>query len=222
IALLAPDPVTRSGIEPMRTGSAERVGGNGWSGLRRELLRKRIHIATAVVPAAVWFLPRSASLLLLVAGVVLAFAVELARRRVRWVRYRFLRGTRVMLRDHERRRFAGATHMALAYLLAAVLFPRVVAVTAMLYNALGDAAGAVVGRRWGRRRTSWGKSWEGAGAVLAVNLAIGAAMPDISPIAVVMGGIGAAALEFLPLPLDDNLRITLGGGLALWLGTMLG
>jgi dolichol kinase len=203
----------RPGIAREPTGTAK--------ALKRELLRKRIHLSTAVVPAAAWLLPRSVSIALLVTAVVAALAIEWSRRRVPWVRYFFLRRTRVMLRGHERRGLAGATWMAVAYLVALVLFPLLVAVAAMLYNALGDAAAAIVGRRWGRHRTRWGKSWEGALAGLGINLAVGVLLPGIGLAAVVLGAAGAAALEFLPLPLDDNLRVTLGGGLALWVGTAI-
>lgn len=190
-------------------------------GLKRELLRKRIHIATAAAPAFLWTLPRATAIALLALAVVIALGVEVARRRLRWARYRFLRGTRVMLRAHERFRFAGATHMAVAYLIAAIVFPLPVAVTAMLYNALGDAAAAIVGRGWGRLRTRWGKSWEGAGAAVAVNLASGLLVPGIGALPALVGAMAAAMLEFLPLPLDDNLRVTLGGGAALWIVTVV-
>ena len=191
----------------------------GWT---RELLRKRIHLATAVVPLLVWLLPRPHAIGMMVAAVATALAIEWARRRVRWVRYRFLRHTRVMLRGHERHGLAGATHMAIAYLLALLLLPQMVAIAAMLYNSLGDTAAAVIGRRWGRHRTSWGKSWEGATAALLVNLGVGIALPGFGAGAVLAGAVISAALEFLPLPLDDNLRITLGGGLGLWAGSLPG
>jgi dolichol kinase len=151
----------------------------------------------------------------------LAMLVEWARARIRWSRYYFLRSTRRMLRPHERRHLAGATYMVLAYLLALLLFPTPVAVAAMLYNALGDASAALVGKRWGRHRTAWGKSWEGAGAGLLVNLAVGVAVPGLPAASVLLGALTAATVEFLPLPLDDNLRVTLVGGAAAWLGTLI-
>jgi dolichol kinase len=205
--------------EPLPPERAEGAPGAGpGAGLKRELLRKRLHIATAVVPAAVWLLPATTAVLLLSAAVVAALIIEWARRRVPWVRYRFLRGTRVMLRGHERHGLAGATHMAVAYLLALLLFPQIVAVAAMLYNALGDAAAAVIGRRWGRHRMPWGKSWEGTAAALVVNLVIGMALPGIGVGAALLGALASSLVEFLPLPLDDNLRVTIGGGAALWAG----
>ena len=189
--------------------------------MRREIQRKLFHLATVAVPLLVWVLPRPAAVAMLGAGVVAALGIEWSRLRVRWVRYRFLRSTRTMLRPHERRGLAGATWMAVAYLAALLLFPKPVAVAAMLFNGLGDSAAALVGRRWGRHRTAWGKSWEGASAALGVCLLVGLAVPGVGIAGALAGAATAATLEFLPLPLDDNLRITLGGGAAAWLGLVL-
>jgi dolichol kinase len=144
--------------------------------------------------------------------------VDTVRLRLRPARYRFLRHTRTLLRVHERHRVTGATYMAVAYALAALLFPLPVAVAAMLYNGLGDAAAALVGKRYGHWRTSWGKSWEGFAAGLSVDLAVGLLLPGISLPGALLGALVAATIEFLPLPLDDNLRVTLGGGVGILLG----
>lgn len=194
--------------------------------MRRELARKAFHVSSTAVPLLVWLLPRDVAVSLLVTAAVVALLVEAARHRIRPVRYHFLRRTRTMLRPHERRGLAGATWMALAYAAAVLLFPRPVAVAAMLFNALGDAAAALVGKRWGRRRTAWEKSWEGFAAGLAVDLAVGLGMWMIAPAAVpfagaLLGALAAASAEFAPLPLDDNVRVTLAGGAGIALGAML-
>jgi dolichol kinase len=75
-----------------------------------------------------------------------------------------------------------------------------------------------VGKRYGRWRTSWGKSWEGFAAGLSVDLAVGLLLPGISLPGALLGAFVAATIEFLPLPLDDNLRVTLGGGVGILLG----
>lgn len=183
--------------------------------LRYELARKSIHLATIALPIAIWFLPRSWALGLLGFGVVSALAAEWARTRIRWARYAFLSRTRRLLRHHERRRFAGATYMAVAYFIAFVVFPLEVAVVAMLYNGLGDAVAAVAGKRWGRHRIRSGKSWEGAGAGAVVNLGAGLLVPGISVGAAAVGAVAAALVEMAPIPIDDNLVVTLAGGAAL-------
>jgi dolichol kinase len=194
--------------------------------MTRELARKTIHVASVAVPLGVWFAPRPLAVGVLLAVAALALAVEAARRTLRPVRYHFLRRTRTMLRPHERRGLAGATWMALAYAVAVVLYPRPVAVAAMLFNALGDAVAALVGKRWGRHRTRWGKSWEGFAAGLAVNVAVAVGVawlaPEVPLVAALAGALAAAAVEFAPLPLDDNLRVTLAGGAAILLVAALG
>lgn len=194
--------------------------------MRRELARKAIHVSSTAVPLLVWLVPRPLAVAVLVPIALLALAIDFARHRIRPFRYHFLRRTRTLLRPHERRGLAGATWMALAYAAALLLFPKPVAVAAMLFNGLGDAAAALVGKRWGRHRTAWGKSWEGFAAGLAVDLAVGIGMWMMAPAAVplagaVLGAIVAASVEFAPLPLDDNVRVTLAGGAGILLGAML-
>lgn len=193
--------------------------------MKRELARKGFHVASTVLPLLVWMVPRPVGLTVLVPLAAAALAIDVARLRIRRLRYLFFRFTRTMLRHHERHTLAGATYMAVAYALALVLFPKTLAVAAMLYNGLGDAVAALVGKRWGRHRTRWGKSWEGFAAAFVVNLAVGLVIgwvnPVLTPFGAVLGALFGAALEFAPLPLDDNLRVTLGGGLGVWLGSAL-
>jgi dolichol kinase len=194
--------------------------------MKREIARKAVHLSSVVVPLAVWALPARVAVPALIATAALALIVEAARRYHRPFRYLFLRRTRTMLRPHERRGLAGATWMALAYAAAVLLFPTPVAVLAMLFNGVGDAAAALVGKRWGRRRTRCGKSWEGFAAGLAANAAVAASLSSLSPslslAAALAGGLAAAAAEFAPLPLDDNVRVTLAGGAAALLAAAVG
>ena len=193
--------------------------------IRRELARKAFHVSSASLPLLVWLAPRWLALAVLLPTAAVAVGVDWTRLRFRAPRYWFLRYTRRMLRHHERRRFAGATYMAVAYALALVLFPKPIAVMAMLFSGFGDAAAALVGKRFGRHRTAWGKSWEGFAAGLAVNLAVAAAISALAPavplLAAGAGATAAAILEFLDLPIDDNVRVTLGGGGMAFLAALL-
>jgi dolichol kinase len=189
--------------------------------LRREISRKAIHVASVAVPLGVWFAPRPVAAGVLVAVAIVALTVEALRSRHRATRYQFLRRTRTMLRPRERRGITGATWMAVAYAAAVIVFPTPVAVVAMLYNGLGDAAAALVGRRWGRRRLPSGKSWEGAAAALTVGFTAGAVMPGVPLAAAAVGAAAAAALELADLPPDDNIWVTLGGGAALAAATVV-
>jgi dolichol kinase len=184
--------------------------------LSRELRRKSIHVASAFVPLVAGFLARGQLLTLLLAAVGVALAVEALRRWWRPARHLFLRLTRTLLRPRERRGLTGATWMAIAYAAAVAIFPQPVYLTAMLYNALADAAAALVGGRWGRPTLPGGRSWLGSGAFVVVALAAGVLVPGIPLLVAVAGALAAAGIELAGLPPDDNLWLTLGGGAALW------
>ena len=117
--------------------------------LRTELARKTIHVASASIPVAyaAWdALTRARLLALLGALGAVALMVEVARRRSPRARAAFVGAVGPLLREHEHAALSGATWLVAAYALATLLFPRAVAVAAMLAAGLGDAAAAVVGR----------------------------------------------------------------------------
>lgn len=99
------------------------------------------------------------------------------------------------------------------------------AITAgILSMAWGDAAAALIGRRWGRRRYRAGRNWrtmEGSAAMVAVSaLAIavaGRAVGSPFPWQLVAGGaVLAGLLEGASRKGADNLLVPLGTGYALW------
>lgn len=189
--------------------------------LRHELARKAIHLASAAVPVAYAAgLPRRWLLVALGGALGVAVTVELARHRMPRARATFERTLGALLRAHERDRWSGATWMCLAYLLAALLFARPVAVAAMLGVALGDAAAAVVGRWWGARQAaaptapdvSRGKTWAGTAACGVATLAAALVVARLPVVAALAGAVAAALAERPAGPLDDNVRIALATG----------
>ncbi len=94
----------------------------------------------------------------------------------------------------------------------------------ILSMAWGDAAAALIGRRWGRRRYRAGRGWrtmEGSAAMVAFSaLAIavaGRAVGSAFPWQLVAGGaVLAGLLEGTSRKGADNLLVPLGTGYALW------
>jgi dolichol kinase len=190
-----------------------------------EARRKAIHLGSLVMPLAMFFpvLPwprgRHAWALLLLALVVVAVAVDAIRVHDARVRRIFGRLFGGMIREHERFNLLGSTYLLLAALLAVEIFPIELAATALGFTVLGDALAAMVGKGWGRTRF-FGKTLEGALGGLAgcVAWAALAAGTGQLPWGVAMAGALIASLvEFLPIPLDDNLGITLISGYAMHL-----
>jgi len=182
--------------------------------LRHELWRKAIHTATLVVPVWIALAPDP----LRHRGLLLAFALvlglDVARLRLppvgRWAERR----VGPYLRPRERHRLTSVHYLTFAALVLARLLPRGIAAAALAFLVVGDAAAAVVGRRYGRRR--WGKkSLEGSAAFFAACIAAGLVFLPGHGLAVVVAALVATLVEALPLPVDDNLSVPVAAALAL-------
>ena len=179
---------------------------------RSEVGRKAVHLAMAALPAWTYWVPEPWNW----RGLVLAFFAFLT---VDAIRLRSSRAHRVFdrrigayLRDDEAHGPIRIHELTAAAAIAAWALPPALAATAVGYAVFGDAAAALVGRRWGGGRR---KSAAGSAACLAVCLAIGAALLPGEPLAVVAGAVIATAVEAMPSPADDNLAVPLVSGLVL-------
>ena len=185
-----------------------------------EAQRKAVHLAFLILPLDLLFealpWPRGKRqwillLLLLTAG---AIAVDLLRLHERRVQRFFRQFFGELIREHEQFSLLGSTYLLIAALLAVEIFPRDVAACAIGFTVVGDAFAAMVGKAWGRT-PFFRKSIEGALGGLAACVAWGAVLAATGhvPWGVAMAGAVAASLiELLPIPLDDNLGMTLVSG----------
>lgn len=185
-----------------------------------EARRKAIHLSFLALPLALLFEPlpwprgRAEWSIVLIVAAVGAIAIDVVRVHDRRVGTMFRTLLGGMLRDHESTSLLGSTYLFIAALLAVELFPQTIAAAALGFTVLGDAFAAMVGRGWGRPRF-FGKSIEGALAGFAACLAWAALLGWTGhlPWGVVLVGAAVASLvEFLPIPLDDNLGVTLFAG----------
>jgi dolichol kinase len=185
-----------------------------------EAQRKSIHLAFIVLPLEIlhqWLLwPRGRAqwrwmLLTLVAG---AIAIDLLRIHEHRVRRLFRDIFGGMIRERERFTLLGSTYLLMAALLAVEIFPRPIAAAALGFTVLGDGVAALAGKAWGRTRF-FNKTLEGSAAGLAACLAWGAWLAMSGHLAwptVLAGALAAMVVELLPIPLDDNLGMTLASG----------
>jgi dolichol kinase len=181
----------------------------GARSFRRELARKAIHLMSAAVPVALALgIPRRPALLLLGALLVIAVAVEAARAASPSAASRFDAMFVDLLRAHESRRLTGATWLIAAMFGAVLLLPRSAAIAATWAAAVGDAAAALVGMRFGRHRSSRdGKSLEGSGACFLATLIGAALVARADPPKALLLAAAATLAERLPWPDDDNVRV---------------
>jgi dolichol kinase len=185
-----------------------------------EARRKAIHLFFLVLPLGLLheFLPwprgRRQFALLFVILTSVAIAIDLLRLHEDRVKRFFREFLGQLLREHEQFSLLGSTYLLLAALLAIEIFPQPVAAAALGFTVLGDATGALVGRAWGRHRV-FNKSIEGAVGCFLACLAWASYVSWASPLTLpvmMAGALVATLVEILPIPLDDNLGITLAAG----------
>ena len=186
----------------------------------RELRRKAIHLTFLALPLELlhevlpWPRGRHQFELLFIVLTAGAIGVDLLRLHEHRVKRFFAEFFGELIREHEQLSLLGSTYLLLASLLAIEIFPQPVAAAALGFTVVGDAMGALVGRAYGRRRF-FNKSIEGAVGCFVACLAWACYVSAFSPLTLpvmLAGALVATLVEMLPIPLDDNLGITLAAG----------
>lgn len=190
---------------------------------RRELARKAIHLSSTAVPIALAVgVERRVALAVLGALALIAVLVEAARAASTTIGARFDAVFHPLLRAHESRRVTGATWLLSAMFGAVLLLPRDAAIVATWAAAVGDAAAALIGMRFGRTRSPRdGKSLEGSAACLLATLAGALLLARIGAGAALLAAMAATVAERLPWPHDDNIRIIAAVGVTMMIAMAL-
>lgn len=122
---------------------------------------------------------------------------------------------RSFLRQREEKRPTGMLFYILGVSVSLFLFDPFVASTAIAFLAFGDVAATTIGERYGKTKIG-DKSLEGTAGFIAASIAGGLLFYylgiGVSPGRAVAGAFAAAAVELLPIRINDNLAIPLIAG----------
>lgn len=182
----------------------------------RQPWRRVFHAACGVALVA-WLVVLEPGWPLAVGGLgglaALLFLLDAARLRSPRLNRLFFRTLLPFVSAREATGIASSTWFVTGSFLAVAIFPRDVAVAAILVLALADSTASYVGRRWGRRPLGTGTV---EGSLVFLTIAAAVLVPLAGPIPGAAAALAAAAVERLPWPLDDNLTVPLVTGAALW------
>jgi dolichol kinase len=183
-----------------------------------ELKRKMVHLGTLVIPAGYALSSETAVLTFLIPFFLLYLSVDLLRHFHPGLASLFRKHFfgRV-LREEEKPSLMGSTYFLFASILTILLFPRPVAIASLLILILSDTAAALAGKGLGRIPI-FKKTLEGTLAFLFSALMIVWLYPSLDRVWGSMAALGAAFIEALPVPLDDNLTIPLIAGGIMFFG----
>jgi dolichol kinase len=172
-----------------------------------EVKRKLIHLFSLSIPFGIWFFPRITMAAILFIALAGSLALDLARHFV-ILQMKWWQEVAALFRPKEKGSLSGSTYILLSALLLTLFFHREIAALALAYIVVGDIAGALIGRKFGRRRL-FGKTWEGSSAFFLACFLPSFFVPGLPWPAKLAGAAVAAMVEALPLKLDDNLTVPL-------------
>lgn len=198
---------------------------NGTIKYRDELYRKLIHLTSLSIPIVYYFISQETAALILAILAGLALIIDLARYLHPEVGKIFYKIFGFLLRkhelDHKKKNLNGATYVLISALIAVLIFPKVIFITAFSILIVSDSLAALIGRKFGRRKFL-SKSLEGtltffisACIVILFTPKVGGFIDEY-----IIGFISAfvgAIIENISFSLiDDNLSIPLSVGFTMW------
>ncbi len=198
---------------------------NGTIHYRDELVRKLIHLFSLSIPVIYYFIPSSTSIAILIGFTIFALIVDGGRFISKSFAKVFYQAFGFLLRKHEldkeKKNLTGATYVLLSALICALIFPKVIFVTAFTILIISDTMAALIGRKFGKRRFLR-KSFEGTLSFFISASIVVFFTPKIGdfPMEYLIGFIAAfvgAIIENISYGYaDDNLSIPISVGLTMW------
>jgi len=199
---------------------------NGTIDYRDELVRKLIHLFSLSIPIIYYFIPSSTSIAILFGLTIFALVVDGGRFISKSFAKIFYQAFGFLLRKHEldkeKKNLTGATYVLLSALICALIFPKVIFVTAFTILIISDTTAALIGRKFGKRKFLR-KSFEGTLSFFISASIVVFFTPKVGdfPMEYMIGFIAAfvgAIVENISYGLaDDNLTIPISVGVTMWL-----
>lgn len=198
---------------------------NGTIKYRDELYRKLIHLTSLSIPIVYYFITTETAALILAILAGLALIIDLARYLHPEVGKIFYKIFGFLLRkhelDHKKKNLNGATYVLISALIAVLIFPKVIFITAFSILIVSDSLAALIGRKFGRRKFL-SKSLEGtltffisACIVILFTPKVGGFIEEYL-IGFISAFVGAIIENISFSLIDDNLSIPLSVGFTMW------
>lgn len=188
---------------------------------RQEMGRKAIHLGSAVFPISYWFIPREIFLPIIIVLAAITILVDYGRHRIGWLNTAFDAIFGKVLRENEDETLTGGSSVMLSQMIIVAIFPKPVAIAALLTLSIGDSAAALVGKAIGKNKLFGDKTFEGGLAFFIGSSIVASLVPGIPVYAAIIASLVAGIVEVYVNILDDNLLIPLASGSTLFLLLMI-
>ena len=181
---------------------------------KSEYLRKVIHLFNLIIPISYYYLfpEKWEFLTIIIYATLFIILIDIARNFIPFIQSIFSILFNDMLREHELKgKLTGATWVMIGSCITIALFPKAVAILALIFMSIGDTVAGLVGKKFGKHKIGL-KSWEGFISGFVFCLVIAVLYNHLPTHVSILGALSAMIFETLPIPLDDNFKIPIGSG----------
>ncbi len=180
-----------------------------------EISRKVFHLFSSIVPLSYLYLVRDKDIMVMILAIasLFAFFIELLRKHNKNIEYLFNHWLGSMLKKNELKGdLTGATWLLSSWTITTYFFEMIVAVSALMFLAIGDSFAAIIGKLYPLGRIGK-KTLSGSLAGFIVSFGIVILICNtLPPIVIFTGAFGAMFIELLPMKIDDNFTIPIFSG----------
>lgn len=181
-----------------------------------EINRKLIHTSSVAIPLLYWFwIPANVMIFSLVVINLAFFVIEyqrlLGNKAGKFLEWFF----KPAIRNHEAQRVTGAAFVFLGNLVTIALFPKMIAVPALLLLSISDSFAALIGIPFGKHPLGT-KSIEGSLAFFLTAIALLACFPEITWPVKILGAFTGTIVEAFLTKIDDNIAIPVSVAIVIW------
>lgn len=198
----------------------------------QEILRKGIHLVSLNIPVIYIFVTREFALWVLGILMLLAVGIDIASKYDNFVRDFLFRYFGKMLRHHEKNRdlliLNGASWVLIASFVTVFIFPKIIAIMALMILIISDISAALIGRRYGKNKI-WNKSVEGTMAFIISAMLVVFLLGNFFRanqcffvsgfVASIVGGF--VELVSTKIKIDDNISIPMSIGIVMLLANYI-
>ncbi|MCP4568537.1 MAG: hypothetical protein GY841_13245, partial [FCB group bacterium] len=181
-----------------------------------ELVRKGIHLCALTIPVGYSLVPFPPAILGVSAAAGISILLDIARFRG-WRLWKIVAVILTpIIRDHEfKGGFTGASYILTTSAVTMALFPKTIAVAAIVFIIIGDTAAAIIGRLLGRHQLIGKKTIEGSLACLVSLILVSFLIPGLPTVAGLAGALAATLAEAFSGKIDDNFTVPVISGLVM-------
>lgn len=185
--------------------------------LRRELIRKLIHIAASIIPIAYYLWVEWELIIIFTVCLSIGFlAADILRMYFSIVRKYFRRIFSALLRENEaNNQLTGATYLFMGISVALIVFEKKTAVCSALMVTLADPVAAMVGK-WIGTTPILGKTVQGSLAFFITAVIITGFLFGLHWQIFIIAAL-ITIIELLPMKINDNLTIPVAAGVSLYI-----